>query len=313
MASNLPDVDVAVVGGGVIGVAIAWRLARLGLTVTVIEQSRIGAGASLRNAGQIRAGEVTPLAAPGAVWDTCRVFFDRHAPVRVLAAPTPRMARWLWRFARSSRQAIEPRREALAVLGHLSQDLMADFARDHPELVNAEPAGALDVYETAAGLVRAATDAEEARAHGFACELVDRASAQAIEPMLGDRIAGALFFPNDNHLDPRAYLAALWAEAEQAGARLLSGEPALKIEVSGGRAEAVCGRQQAREGSYDRSRVWAPTSRLTRPLGVDLPLATGRGYTVDLAGTGELSHPLVFVERHFAATPMRGACGSPAG
>jgi D-amino-acid dehydrogenase len=307
MASDLLDVDVAVVGGGVIGVAIAWRLARLGLGVTVIEQSRIGAGASLRNAGQIRAGEVTPLAAPGALSDTCRVLFERHAPVRVLAAPTPRMARWLWLFTRSSRQALEPRRQALAALGHLSQDLMADFARDHPELVNMAPAGALNVYETTAGLARAETDAEVTRAHGFACELLDRSSAQAIEPMLGDRIAGALFFPNDGHLDPRAYLSALWTDAEQAGARLVSGAAALKIEVSDRRAEAVLVGSRRVKARTIVLACGHATSQLTQPLGVNLPLATGKGYTVDVAGPGELSHPLVFVERHFAATPIRGA------
>ena len=45
--------DVAVIGGGVIGCAVAYYLARKGARVTVIEQSIIGSGASSANSGAI--------------------------------------------------------------------------------------------------------------------------------------------------------------------------------------------------------------------------------------------------------------------
>src|SRR3954452_23725015 len=43
--------DVLVVGGGVIGGALAWTLARRGLSVTIVEGGRIGRGASWAAAG----------------------------------------------------------------------------------------------------------------------------------------------------------------------------------------------------------------------------------------------------------------------
>ena len=45
--------DVAVIGGGLIGLSIAWRLARAGRTVTVLEREMIGAGASLAATGML--------------------------------------------------------------------------------------------------------------------------------------------------------------------------------------------------------------------------------------------------------------------
>ena len=45
--------DVAVVGGGLIGLSIAWRLAQMGRTVTVLERETIGAGASLAATGML--------------------------------------------------------------------------------------------------------------------------------------------------------------------------------------------------------------------------------------------------------------------
>src|SRR5947209_5505433 len=43
--------DVLVVGGGVIGGALAWSLAQRGLSVTVVEAGRLGRGASWAAAG----------------------------------------------------------------------------------------------------------------------------------------------------------------------------------------------------------------------------------------------------------------------
>jgi glycine oxidase len=48
-------VDVAVVGAGVIGLSIAWRLASRGLSVAVFERATVGAGASLAATGMLAA------------------------------------------------------------------------------------------------------------------------------------------------------------------------------------------------------------------------------------------------------------------
>lgn len=45
--------DVVVVGGGLIGLSIAWRLAEAGRSVTVVERESVGAGASLAATGML--------------------------------------------------------------------------------------------------------------------------------------------------------------------------------------------------------------------------------------------------------------------
>src|SRR5476649_2565427 len=65
-ASSAPDaparqpalptrVDVAVVGAGVIGLSIAWRLARRGLSVGIFERAQSGTGTSLAATGMLAA------------------------------------------------------------------------------------------------------------------------------------------------------------------------------------------------------------------------------------------------------------------
>lgn len=57
IAANLPErADVAIVGAGLIGLSIAWRLARSGLRVVVVEGESIGSGASLAGTGMLAAG-----------------------------------------------------------------------------------------------------------------------------------------------------------------------------------------------------------------------------------------------------------------
>jgi cation diffusion facilitator CzcD-associated flavoprotein CzcO len=55
--------DVAVIGGGVIGVASAVELARRSAQVTVLQRDRIGHGCSYGNAGWLRPSQAVPLGA----------------------------------------------------------------------------------------------------------------------------------------------------------------------------------------------------------------------------------------------------------
>ena len=52
--------DVLVVGGGVIGLAVAWRCAQRGMSVTVVERDALGGGAS-----GVAAGMLGPVAEAG--------------------------------------------------------------------------------------------------------------------------------------------------------------------------------------------------------------------------------------------------------
>jgi glycine oxidase len=54
-ATQPAAVDVAIVGGGVIGLSVAWRLAATGLAVAVFERGEAGCGASLAATGMLAA------------------------------------------------------------------------------------------------------------------------------------------------------------------------------------------------------------------------------------------------------------------
>jgi glycine oxidase len=61
VTTELPHADVAVVGGGVIGLAAAWRARQRGLEVVVLDRGALGGGASSAAAGMLGAvGEADP-------------------------------------------------------------------------------------------------------------------------------------------------------------------------------------------------------------------------------------------------------------
>lgn len=72
-AQNRPSV--LVIGGGIIGLTCAWRLATAGAAVTLIEDATPTLSASWGNAGQIAVEQVTPLASPGTLLSAPRQFF----------------------------------------------------------------------------------------------------------------------------------------------------------------------------------------------------------------------------------------------
>ena len=97
--------DVAIVGGGVIGVASADLLAARGVRVVLLERGEVASGASYGNAGWISPSHGTPLPAPGVIRQALRWLFDPESPFYVKPRLDWALARWLLGFLRASTAA----------------------------------------------------------------------------------------------------------------------------------------------------------------------------------------------------------------
>ncbi|MGA9874891.1 MAG: FAD-dependent oxidoreductase, partial [Solirubrobacteraceae bacterium] len=56
-AHNSSTVDLAIVGGGIVGLSVAWRARAEGMSVAVLERGRMGAGTT-----HVAAGMLAPVA-----------------------------------------------------------------------------------------------------------------------------------------------------------------------------------------------------------------------------------------------------------
>ena len=105
---------VMVLGGGVIGTASAYYLARAGFDVVVVDrQPAVAMETSFANAGQVSPGYASPWAAPGVPLKAIKWLLERHAPLAIKATTSIDQYLWMAQMLRNctaSRYAVNKER-----------------------------------------------------------------------------------------------------------------------------------------------------------------------------------------------------------
>lgn len=136
----LPLPRIAVIGAGIVGAAIAFRLAEKGAQVVLLDGARPGSAATAASfAGVNAAGAETPAAAA-----LCRAAIEEHRRLAWRLAPAP----WFhqdgslrWSDDAASAAAVRERVERLRAWGYAAEVLPAKTVRDElePGLAIADP------------------------------------------------------------------------------------------------------------------------------------------------------------------------------
>jgi D-amino-acid dehydrogenase len=304
---------VVILGGGVIGLCSAYYALRRGLDVTVIEREAAGGdNCSMGNAGMIVPSHFIPLAAPGMISKGLRWMFNPESPFYVRPRVDLDLAKWGWLFYRhATAQHVAQTRELLRDLNLESRRLFAELAGDGD--FGLEKRGMLMLCKTAKGLDEEAAVAAEAREIGLGAEVLDTAAAARLDPGITMDIAGAVYFPQDCHLDPARFMAALRQRVVALGGEIHSGVEIDGIETEGGKVSALVsdGRRAEGGGRFEGDEFviaggsW--TAELLEKVGVRLPLQAGKGYSLTLPNPPELPKICsIFVEAKVAITPIGG-------
>lgn len=205
--------DVAVVGGGWLGAATAYWLARAGARVVLLESVHPAAGATGRNGGFMVAGTAEP-------YDQAMARVGREA------------ARAVWELTLENRSLL---REVLA-----REEIDCEYREPgHLALALGAAQGAA-LRRTVAAL----------RADGFAAEWLDRAQTQAlVGTPLGPAIDGALYAPEDGLLHPVRLVVGLLGAAARHGATVVAGAPVRRIEAGAGGVQVATDRGTTAAGA----------------------------------------------------------------
>ena len=86
--------DIAVVGGGVIGLAIALRLRADGREVIVVEPNEPGSGASYGNAGTVANYAIIPVGTPSVLRNFLSLILSPDSPLAVRTSALPTLFPW---------------------------------------------------------------------------------------------------------------------------------------------------------------------------------------------------------------------------
>jgi D-amino-acid dehydrogenase len=300
--------DVAIIGGGVIGVASALELARRGAQVTVLEKDRVGHGCSYGNAGWLAASQAAPLANPHMLMKSFKWMLDPESPLYIQPRLDPAFARWLVEFLLASRAGKYERGvHALVELCSVSIDMWADVAKRAPESFGFERHGLLSVFEKAVSFDAAKASVDLARKSGVRAERWSADEVRAKEPAIVGPQVGGYFYPDDGHCEPYRAVKALEAEARALGVRFLEGTEVYRI-ADGASAK----RLTTTRGEISASQIVIATGpwseSLGDMLGIRLPVIGAKGYSIVLPRTDP--HPtrsIYLIERKVAVNPHRDA------
>jgi D-amino-acid dehydrogenase len=136
--------------------------------------------------------------------------------------------------------------------------------------------------------------------------VLGRDETRELEPALGDRVAGAVYFPDEAHCDPLAFVHAVGRAAREAGAAVETAAAVHRLRRSNGGIALETSHGEIRADTVVLA-AGAWTSSLAAPLGVFLPQEGGKGYHLDLQpSAGDPRIPVSLDEAHVIATPLPG-------
>ena len=299
------ETDIAILGAGVIGLAIAERLLAEGREVTLVDPGPPGGGASYGNAGTIADYAVMPVGTPAVLRDLPRLLFDRNSPLAIRRAALPALAPWLLRFLRQSLPGPTLRNaQALAALLADAAPLWQVLAERIGGSDILQQRGCLYLYETPAEFRNATADMAGKRDLGVTVELLRPEEVAALEPGL-PAMAGAAFFPRAMFLSDPGAMMALLAARVFSGARLLNSRAkTIKrtgkgVLITGDDLQLTARRVVIAAGAHSRG--------LAASAGDRVPLDTERGYHLEWdSAAPKLTRPACPTARGFYLCPMQG-------
>ena len=273
--------QIAVIGGGVIGVSTAYFLAEAGFQVVVIERlGNVAEKASFGNAGVVAPGYVTPWAAPGMPKKLLSTLFRPGSPV--LLKPTLDRALWRWVrmwLAECELERFRINKARMQRIAFYSRHVLQQL-RDHHQLDYEQTKGYLQLFRSDRDIALAQPSLGLLAEQGIAHRMLDAEQARAIEPALSAAtpLAGGLYLPDDEAGNCPLFTKQLKTIAQDMGVQFHFSKTVTALDVHGPR---IGMRIDDREFSADAVVIAAgiDSARLLAPLGIRLPLYPIKGYS----------------------------------
>jgi D-amino-acid dehydrogenase len=297
---------VAVIGGGMVGLATAWFLQERGVEVTVYERDHVAAGSSWGNAGWLTPGITTPLPEPAVLKYGIKAVMSPSSPVYVPPKADPSLIRFLLGFVghsttkawqRAMNKLVPVNRLALAAFDTLTENGVKSQTRP------AEPFIAAYRSEDERKVLLEELEHIRDAGQGIEVDVVTGEEARAAEPALSTEVKAALLLHGQRFINPGEFVNALADSVRSRGGKVTEGVEITRVDQYNN-APAVW--TSAGPETYDAVVVatGAWLNRLAKPLGVKRIVQAGRGYSFSVAVPQPVKAPIYFPAQRVACTPL---------
>lgn len=298
---------VIVLGSGIIGTASAWFLNKAGHDVTVIDrQPGAAQETSFANGCQISVSHAEPWANPSAPGKLLKWLGREDAPLLYRFRPE-----WLqWRWGLQFLRECTPARTAANMRQIVA---IADYSRQTLQSVRAETGieydyltrGILHFYTDPREFDHAQSAARLMREFGCPRESIGPDDVVRIEPALSvirEKIVGGDYTATDESGDIYQFTTGLAQRAAQAGVefrfntlitRLLAEGTGSAAKIAGVEVIDARGRHQVLRADAFVTALGSFSVELLKPLGIDLLIYPGKGYSATYAITDPAAAPTV--------------------
>lgn len=275
--------DVIVIGGGVVGLSVAYYLAGAGTAGSPSRSVKV----AVLDRGEL--GRAATWAAAGMLAVQCEI--EEPGPFLQLGV------------------------SARSLYAQLSRELFEETGID----VEHRRCGILRVALSGEERGHLVEQVRMQRSWGLNAEWLEPEEVRRLEPSLTPDVRGGIFLPDDGCVNNRRLAKALAAACARRGVRLLSHTEALRFLVRG--SEASAGREVSTSGgevlgvATQRGELWAGSvvlaagawsKQLAGQLGVELPVFPVKGEIIALQSPGEPLRHIVFAKGTCYLVPRAG-------
>ncbi|MCG8447981.1 MAG: FAD-dependent oxidoreductase [Pirellulales bacterium] len=298
-----------VIGGGVIGCASAYYLAREGWQVRLLERDQLGSGASVGNCGYVSPSHVLPMAGPGAITKILRTMMRKDSAVSISWQVNPALWSWLARFALQCRHdsMMESARARHALL-RTSMELYRQLLSEEEFACEWQDQGLLIVYKSP----------RDFEAFRTTAALLEETFGVVATPYVGDEVShlestlrtglgGGWLFPGDAHVRPEKMLGCFRKAILKHGVSIAEGVAVESLAIEGRRVKSLETSQGSTSADVVVLATGAEASCFAKPLKCRIPIQPGKGYSLTMPSAGGAPKiPMIFEAHHVAVTPFDG-------